>query len=176
MTSSGCGGRETTRWAGIPDRAAGRRSGSPLRRDDGAGVERRGPLEAAAHGRAVGLEGPRDEHKRRSCPARPDDAEGGAGPRQASRTAGERKTRVHILRHTFCSHLAMRGAPARAIQAVAGTRTFRPRSGTCTSVQQRSRTRSACWTSRSGAGGETGGRRTQFYWCSNYLMVLRLLS
>jgi hypothetical protein len=93
MTSSGCGGRETTRWAGIPDRAAGRRSGSPLRRDDGAGVERRGPLEAAAHGRAVGLEGPRDEHKRRSCPARPDDAEGGAGPRQASRTAGERKTR-----------------------------------------------------------------------------------
>jgi integrase len=23
---------------------------------------------------------------------------------------------VHILRHTFCSHLAMRGAPARAIQ------------------------------------------------------------
>ena len=27
---------------------------------------------------------------------------------------------VHILRHTFCSHLAMRGAPARAIQAAAG--------------------------------------------------------
>jgi len=27
---------------------------------------------------------------------------------------------VHILRHTFCSHLAMRGAPARAIQALAG--------------------------------------------------------
>src|SRR5438270_10005803 len=27
---------------------------------------------------------------------------------------------VHRLRHTFCSHLAMRGAPARAIQELAG--------------------------------------------------------
>jgi integrase len=27
---------------------------------------------------------------------------------------------VHILRHTFCSHLSMRGAPARAIQELAG--------------------------------------------------------
>ena len=27
---------------------------------------------------------------------------------------------VHMLRHTFCSHLAMRGAPARAIQELAG--------------------------------------------------------
>ena len=27
---------------------------------------------------------------------------------------------MHILRHTFCSHLAMRGAPARAIQELAG--------------------------------------------------------
>jgi integrase len=26
----------------------------------------------------------------------------------------------HILRHTFCSHLAMRGAPAKAIQELAG--------------------------------------------------------
>ena len=26
----------------------------------------------------------------------------------------------HILRHTFCSHLAMRGAPTRAIQELAG--------------------------------------------------------
>lgn len=39
---------------------------------------------------------------------------------------------VHILRHTFCSHLAMRGAPARAIQELAGHRTWRPRSVTCT--------------------------------------------
>lgn len=27
---------------------------------------------------------------------------------------------VHTLRHSFCSHLAMRGAPARAIQELAG--------------------------------------------------------
>ena len=27
---------------------------------------------------------------------------------------------MHVLRHTFCSHLAMRGAPARAIQELAG--------------------------------------------------------
>jgi integrase len=31
------------------------------------------------------------------------------------------KPGVHILRHTFCSHLAMRGAPARAIQELAGS-------------------------------------------------------
>jgi len=30
--------------------------------------------------------------------------------------------RVHILRHTFCSHLAMQGAPSRAIQELAGHR------------------------------------------------------
>jgi integrase len=30
------------------------------------------------------------------------------------------KPGVHILRHTFCSHLAMRGAPAKAIQELAG--------------------------------------------------------
>src|SRR4030095_2087583 len=30
------------------------------------------------------------------------------------------KPGVHILRHTFCSHLAMRRAPARAIQELAG--------------------------------------------------------
>jgi integrase len=29
-------------------------------------------------------------------------------------------TGVHVLRHTFCSHLAMRGAPARAVQELAG--------------------------------------------------------
>jgi integrase len=27
---------------------------------------------------------------------------------------------VHILRHSFCSHLAMQGAPAKAIQELAG--------------------------------------------------------
>jgi len=29
---------------------------------------------------------------------------------------------VHLLRHTFCSHLAMRGAPITTIQALAGHR------------------------------------------------------
>jgi site-specific recombinase XerD len=28
----------------------------------------------------------------------------------------------HVLRHTFCSHLAMRGAPVRVIQGLAGHR------------------------------------------------------
>ena len=40
--------------------------------------------------------------------------------KRASRRAGMPHDGVHILRHTFCSHLAMRGAPARAIQELAG--------------------------------------------------------
>jgi site-specific recombinase XerD len=42
---------------------------------------------------------------------------------RAQRKAGL-KTRkgAHTLRHTFCSHLAMRGAPPRAIQELAGHR------------------------------------------------------
>ena len=39
--------------------------------------------------------------------------------RRAARRAQVREG-VHILRHTFCSHLAMRAAPARAIQELAG--------------------------------------------------------
>jgi integrase len=39
---------------------------------------------------------------------------------RAARAAKLRNDGVHILRHTFCSHLAMRGAPAGAIQALAG--------------------------------------------------------
>ncbi len=39
--------------------------------------------------------------------------------RGAQRLAGIEQG-VHILRHTFCSHLAMKGAPARAIQELAG--------------------------------------------------------
>ena len=47
-------------------------------------------------------------------------AEGRPGAvRRAARRANV-KPGVHILRHTFCSHLAMRGAPARAIQELAG--------------------------------------------------------
>ena len=40
--------------------------------------------------------------------------------RWAARRAQLEADGVHILRHTFCSHLAMRGAPARAIQELAG--------------------------------------------------------
>ncbi len=39
--------------------------------------------------------------------------------KRAARKANVRDG-VHVLRHTFCSHLAMRGAPARAIQELAG--------------------------------------------------------
>jgi integrase len=38
----------------------------------------------------------------------------------AARVARLTQRGVHVLRHTFCSHLAMRGAPARAIQELAG--------------------------------------------------------
>ena len=41
---------------------------------------------------------------------------------RASRRAKLSQDGVHILRHTFCSHLAMRGAPPRAIQELAGHR------------------------------------------------------
>ena len=39
--------------------------------------------------------------------------------RGAQRLAGIQQG-VHVLRHTFCSHLAMKGAPAGAIQELAG--------------------------------------------------------
>jgi len=56
------------------------------------------------------------------------DGRGGALTRRAVLTRIKRVARrvqtlndgVHVLRHTFCSHLAMRGAPARAIQELAG--------------------------------------------------------
>ena len=38
---------------------------------------------------------------------------------RAMRRAGLKRGGVHTLRHTFCSHLAMKGAPARAIQELA---------------------------------------------------------
>ena len=40
--------------------------------------------------------------------------------RRSARLAKLRHEGIHVLRHTFCSHLAMRGAPARAIQELAG--------------------------------------------------------
>ena len=39
--------------------------------------------------------------------------------RRVAGRAGVQKG-VHILSHTFCSHLAMQGAPSRAIQELAG--------------------------------------------------------
>ncbi len=41
---------------------------------------------------------------------------------RAARRANLCSVGVHVLRHTFCSHLAMRGAGARAIQELAGHR------------------------------------------------------
>lgn len=43
-----------------------------------------------------------------------------SGVRLAARRGKVLNSGVHVLRHTFCSHLAMRGAPARAIQELAG--------------------------------------------------------
>jgi hypothetical protein len=40
--------------------------------------------------------------------------------RRAAQRAALSNNGPHMLRHTFCSHLAMRGAPARAIQELAG--------------------------------------------------------
>lgn len=40
--------------------------------------------------------------------------------RRAALRAGVSPTGVHVLRHTFCSHLAMKGAAAKAIQEFAG--------------------------------------------------------
>jgi hypothetical protein len=41
---------------------------------------------------------------------------------RAARSIGIQNAGVHVLRHTFCSHLAMRGGAARAIQELAGHR------------------------------------------------------
>ncbi len=41
---------------------------------------------------------------------------------RAGRRAGLRNIGVHVLRHTFCSQVAMRGAGARPIQELAGHR------------------------------------------------------
>ena len=42
-----------------------------------------------------------------------------------ARGAGVTVSGAHRLRHTFCSHLAMYGAPARAIQEAAGHQDLR---------------------------------------------------
>jgi len=42
--------------------------------------------------------------------------------KRSARRANVSNVGVHVLRHTFCSHLSMRGAPVRAIQELAGHR------------------------------------------------------
>lgn len=80
--------------------------------------------------------------------------------RRVGRRALVPKVGVHMLRHTFCSHLAMRGAPARAIRNWQGTRTSRQRRGTCTSVRQPSKAQFGCWSPRGPSRGvETKWRR-----------------
>jgi len=51
---------------------------------------------------------------------------------RVSRRAKLSQDGVHILRHTFCSHLAMRGAPPRAIQELAGHRELGMTQRSCT--------------------------------------------
>ncbi len=49
---------------------------------------------------------------------------------RVQRKAGLRDSgEIHILRHTFCSHLAMRGAPALAIQKLAGHKSLQTTMG-----------------------------------------------
>jgi site-specific recombinase XerD len=43
-----------------------------------------------------------------------------AAMKRQRKRAGLRHIGWHVLRHTFCSHLAMRGAPAVAIKELAG--------------------------------------------------------
>jgi putative DNA primase/helicase len=50
---------------------------------------------------------------------------GAKGPSAACGELGELGEGVHRLRHTFCSHLAMRCAPARSIQELAGHQDLR---------------------------------------------------
>jgi integrase len=47
-----------------------------------------------------------------------------AALRHGSKRAGLRRIGSHVLRHTFCSHLAVRGAPPKAIQELAGHSTL----------------------------------------------------
>jgi integrase len=47
-----------------------------------------------------------------------------AALRHGSKRAALRRIGSHVLRHTFCSHLAMRGAPPKAIQELAGHSTL----------------------------------------------------
>jgi integrase len=64
--------------------------------------------------------------------------------RRAAQKASLFNNGPHMLRHTFCSHLAMRGAPARAIQELAGHRDLTTTQRYSTSRQRRSRAPFGC--------------------------------
>jgi len=51
--------------------------------------------------------------------------------RRAAQKAGLFNNGPHMLCHTFCSHLAMRGAPAQAIQELAGHQNLTTTSRMC---------------------------------------------
>ena len=120
-----------------------------MRRDAGAAMDRCGPDQATAVCAAIRLEWSHHRSKGGTAPLHPAHASARNGapwipPRpwavgachsdgspltrqtvqsligRVSRRAGLSSVGVHVLRHTFCSHLAMRGAPARAIQELAG--------------------------------------------------------
>ena len=65
---------------------------------------------------------------------------------RAARRAGLNKVGVHILRHSFCSHLAMRGAPVRAIQELAGHANLSTTQRYMHLSPPRSTARFDCWT------------------------------
>jgi integrase len=143
---------EYERCNDAPHRAPRWRGGASVWRDDRARVARRRSLQAAPLRRAVGLERAGDDTQGRTTTAvrPPHDPTRGCVPRssasaesqravpgrrpaadpaevqyrvlRASRRAKLSQDGVHILRHTFCSHLAMRGAPPRVIQEFAGHR------------------------------------------------------
>jgi len=133
------------------DRSAGWRGRVAMRRDCRARVGGRRLAETPALCAAIRLEGSCDDPGRRSIAVRAahdSSCRGASGPptppitaralskdgafvtpkivsdhvRRAARVANLQSRGVHVLRHTFCSHLAMRGAPARAIQELAGHR------------------------------------------------------
>lgn len=85
---------------------------------------------------------------------------------RAARKANLRCSGPHMLRHTFCSHLAMRGATARAIQELAGSRSrddatvHAPQPGSrrgCDSAPRRTISNGARW--RHFGDGASSGRR-----------------
>ena len=100
------------RWADSKSYRDGRRRVVGPQRRRQAAVDRQ-PIENPRDGHAT--ERPR---RHRGRPLRQREVQGLV--LREARRANLANGGVHVLRHTFCSHLAMRGAPARAIQELAG--------------------------------------------------------